>query len=128
MISESITPELINTTTVEEVKGDQQVHETLATLRDVKKRLSYCAGRQEIYYYFDVNFNFRVIAKLNKKERNYIATIVKGTEYGESILCLIIPSVRSRVSEYMLAFGDYISVKVEAEEKDPMFKNYTHNI
>ena len=85
--------------------------------------------RQEIYFFFDTNFNFRVIAKLNKKERIFIAQVINGDAYGTSNLLLIVPSfIRIRVSDYMLTFGDFISVKVEAEEKDPMFKNYTHNI
>ena len=86
--------------------------------------------RQEIYFFFETNFNFRIIAKLNKKERIFIARVINGDAYGTSNLFVIVPSykLRIRVSDYMLTFGDFISVKVEAEEKDPMFKNYTHNI
>ena len=111
---------MINLTTVEEVKGDQQVHETLAKLRDVQKRLSYCTGRQEIYYFFANNFNFTVISRLSKREKDFIFKIVNGKAKYSSMLYLMTPSVGARVSEYMLSFGKYIHVKFLAKEENPL--------
>ena len=38
------------------------------------------------------------------------------------------PSVRSRVSDYMLAFGDKIKITFKTKEDDPMLKLCKHNI
>ena len=65
-----------------------------------------------------MNFNFLVIARLNKREREFIAKVVKNTrDFLISELDLIIPSVRElSVTEYMLDFAKFISVKFKDDE------------
>ena len=59
-----------------------------------------------------------MIAKINKKERKLITKVINGNAYGESKLFIKVPSGWARVSDYMLAFGDYISVKFTFKKDD----------
>ena len=84
--------------------------------------------RQEIYSFFEINYNFLVISKLSKKERSLIATVVNGKLYAVSTLRLIVPSIRSRVSDYMLAFGDFIRITFKTKKNDPLIKRCKLNM
>ena len=118
---------MIDTTSVEEVKGSQKVQDIkeshkLTRLRESQIHLSQSTCRQEIYTFFNTNYNFLVISMLSKRERRFIAQVINGTTIGKSGLRLITPSVRSRVSDYMLAFGDKIKITFKTKEDDQMLK------
>ena len=118
---------MIDTTTVEEVKRSQEVQDfiesgKLARIRACQLHLSQSACRQEIYAFFNPNFNFNTISVLSKRERIFIALVINGKKYGKSVLRLNTPSVKTRVSDYMLAFGDLIKITFNVKEDDPMLK------
>ena len=65
-------------------------------------------ARQVIFYFLDANANFTKIARLNKKQRQFIKEVVNSKAFGFSKLNLITPSIQAEVSEYMLSFGHYL--------------------
>lgn len=72
------------------------------------------SSRQVIYSFLPTWINFKVVAKLSKYERKFIALVVRGGCYQDKVSELIvrIPSVMPILFDltYLLSFGTHLRV------------------